>query len=342
MNKKLFTYKKSGVNIDAADSFVNFISAVSSKKKGKKKFSNIGGFGSISNIPNHIKQPKIVACTDGVGTKIEIANVLNKYDTIGIDLVAMSVNDLIVQGAKPLLFLDYISINKIDLKKLKSIIKGIVNGCEQSECELVGGETAEMPGTYEKGKFDIAGFAVGVVGKNKILSKNKIKNNDLVLAIPSSGLHSNGYSLVRYVLNKKKINIKKNNFLRTELLRPTKIYVKEVLKLIDKNLISGCANITGGGLADNIKRIIPENLVAEIDLKKINTSKIFRWLKKNDISDKEMLKTFNCGVGFCLIISPKNLDKVKKYFTKEFKPYVIGKISKGKNKVKLNGSINWI
>ena len=342
MNKKLFTYKKSGVNIDAADNFINFISAVSSKKKGKKKFSNIGGFGSISNIPNHIKQPKIVACTDGVGTKIEIANVLNKYDTIGIDLVAMSVNDLIVQGAKPLLFLDYISINKIDLKKLKSIIKGIVNGCEQSECELVGGETAEMPGTYEKGKFDIAGFAVGVVGKNKILSKNKIKNNDLVLAIPSSGLHSNGYSLVRYVLNKKKIDIKKNNFLRTELLRPTKIYVKEVLKLIDKNLINGCANITGGGLADNIKRIIPENLVAEIDLKKINTSKIFRWLKKNDISDKEMLKTFNCGVGFCLIISPKNLDKVKKYFTKEFKPYVIGKISKGKNKVKLNGSINWI
>ena len=342
MNKKLFTYKKSGVNIDAADSFVNFISAVSSKKKGKKKFSNIGGFGSISNIPNHIKQPKIVACTDGVGTKIEIANVLNKYDTIGIDLVAMSVNDLIVQGAKPLLFLDYISINKIDLKKLKSIIKGIVNGCKQSECELVGGETAEMPGTYEKGKFDIAGFAVGVVGKNKILSKNKIKNNDLVLAIPSSGLHSNGYSLVRYVLNKKKINIKKNNFLRTELLRPTKIYVKEVLKLIDKNLINGCANITGGGLADNIKRIIPENLVAEIDLNKINTSKIFRWLKKNDISDKEMLKTFNCGVGFCLIISPKNLDKVKKYFTKEFKPYVIGKISKGRNKVKLNGSVNWI
>ena len=342
MNKKLFTYKKSGVNIDAADSFVNFISSVSSKKKGKKKFSNIGGFGSISNIPNHIKQPKIVACTDGVGTKIEIANALNKYDTIGIDLVAMSVNDLIVQGAKPLLFLDYISINKIDLKKLKSIIKGIVNGCKQSECELVGGETAEMPGTYEKGKFDIAGFAVGVVGKNKILSKNKIKNNDLVLAIPSSGLHSNGYSLVRYVLNKKKINIKKNNFLRTELLRPTKIYVKEVLKLIDKNLISGCANITGGGLADNIKRIIPENLVAEIDLKKINTSKIFRWLKKNDISDKEMLKTFNCGVGFCLIISPKNLDKVKKYFTKEFKPYVVGKISKGKNKVKLNGYINWI
>ncbi len=171
MNKKLFTYKKSGVNIDAADSFVNFISSVSSRKKGKKKFSNIGGFGSISNIPHGIKHPKIVACTDGVGTKIEIANILNKYDTIGIDLVAMSVNDLIVQGAKPLIFLDYISINKIELTKLKSIIKGILNGCKQSGCQLVGGETAEMPDTYEKGKFDIAGFAVGIVAEKKILKK---------------------------------------------------------------------------------------------------------------------------------------------------------------------------
>jgi phosphoribosylformylglycinamidine cyclo-ligase len=341
MNKKLFTYKKSGVNIDTADNFVNFISTVSSKKKGKKKFSNIGGFGSISDIPKHIKQPKIVACTDGVGTKIEIANTLNKYDTIGIDLVAMSVNDLIVQGAKPLLFLDYISINKIDLKKLKSLIKGIVDGCKQSECELVGGETAEMPGTYEKGKFDIAGFAVGVVGKNKILCKNKIKTNDLVLAIPSSGLHSNGYSLVRYLLNKKKINIQKNKFLKTELLKPTKIYVKEVLKLIDQNLINGCANITGGGLVDNIKRVIPDNFVAEINLDKVKTFKIFKWLQKNGISDKEMLRTFNCGVGFCLIINPKKYEQIKKYFTNEYKPYLIGKIIRGKNKVKLNGAINW-
>ena len=342
MNKKLFTYKKSGVNINAADNFVNFITTISSKKKGKKKFSNIGGFGSISNIPNHIKQPKIVACTDGVGTKVEIANILNKYDTIGIDLVAMSVNDLIVQGAKPLLFLDYISINKINLTKLKSIIKGIVIGCKQSGCELAGGETAEMPGTYEKGKFDIAGFAVGIVSKNKILNKNKIKKNDLILAIPSSGLHSNGYSLVRYLINKKKINIKKNKFLKTELIKPTKIYVKEVLNLIDKNLINGCANITGGGLADNIKRVIPENLVAEINLDKIKTSKIFKWLKINGISDKEMLQTFNCGIGFCLIVNPKKLNKIMKYFSKDYKPYIIGQLSIGKNKVKLNGNINWI
>jgi phosphoribosylaminoimidazole synthetase len=268
---------------------------------------------------------------------------LNKYDTIGIDLVAMSVNDLIVQGAKPLLFLDYISINKIDLKKLKSIIKGIVKGCKLSSCELVGGETAEMPGTYEKGKFDIAGFAVGIVGKNKILSKNKIKNNDLILAIPSSGLHSNGYSLVRYLLKQKKIDIKKNIFLKKELIKPTKIYVNEVLKLIDKNLINGCANITGGGLADNIQRVIPNNFTAEINLDLIKTFKIFKWLHKKGISDKEMLKTFNCGVGFCLIINPKKLNQIKKYFTNNFKPYVIGKITKNfKEKVRLNGSVNWI
>jgi len=341
MNKKKFTYKKSGVNINEADNFVNFISNVSSKKKGKKKFSNIGGFGSITNIPQGINQPKIVACTDGVGTKIEIANSINKYDTIGIDLVAMSVNDLIVQGAKPLLFLDYISINKIDLKKLKSIIKGILKGCKLSGCELVGGETAEMPGTYEKGKFDIAGFAVGVVDKHKILTKNKIKKNNLILAVPSSGLHSNGFSLVRYLVNKKKINIKKNKFLKSELLKPTKIYVNEVLKLIDQDLINGCANITGGGLSDNIKRIIPDKMVADINLNRIKTLNIFKWLKKNGISEKEMLKTFNCGVGFCLIINPKDLKKVIKHFSSYYKPYVIGKISKGFNKVKLNGSIDW-
>ena len=171
MNKNLFTYKKSGVDIKAADKFVKFISIISSKKQGKKKLNNIGGFGSISKIPKNIKNPKIVACTDGVGTKIEIANMINKFDTIGIDLVAMSVNDLIVQGAKPLLFLDYISINKIDLPKLKSIIKGIIKGCKISNCDLVGGETAEMPDTYEKGKFDIAGFAVGIVNDKKILNK---------------------------------------------------------------------------------------------------------------------------------------------------------------------------
>jgi phosphoribosylformylglycinamidine cyclo-ligase len=341
MKKKNFTYEKSGVNINAADNFIKFISSISSNNRGKKKFNNIGGFGSISSIPKNLKSPKIVACTDGVGTKVEIANLLNKYDTIGIDLVAMSVNDLIVQGAKPLLFLDYISINKIDLKKLKSILKGIVKGCKISDCELVGGETAEMPGTYEKGKFDIAGFAVGLVDEKKILEKKNIKKNDLILAIPSSGVHSNGYSLVRYVLKKEKIKLKNNPFLMKELLIPTKIYVKEVLNLIDNNLLNGCSNITGGGLADNIKRVIPNGFVANIDLNKVKTKKIFKWLKQKNIEDKEMLKTFNCGVGFCLIIKPTNLNKVLKFFTKDFKPYIIGKIISGKNKVKLNGKIDW-
>ena len=341
MNKNLYTYKKSGVNINAADKFVKYIANITTKKNGNKKFGNIGGFGSISNIPKNIKNPKIVACTDGVGTKIEIANLLKKYDTIGIDLVAMSVNDLIVQGAKPIFFLDYISINKIDLKKLKSIIKGIIKGCELSGCDLVGGETAEMPGTYEKGKFDIAGFAIGIVGKKNILTKKKIKNRDLILAVPSSGIHSNGYSLVRHLIKRKKINVYKKKFLRKELIRPTKIYVKEILRLIDNRLLNGCANITGGGLVDNLKRVIPENLYANINLNLIKPLKIFKWLKKNNLSDREMLKTFNCGVGFCLIISPKNLDKVERQFSKNFKPYIIGEIIKGSKKVKVNGKINW-
>ena len=198
-----------------------------------------------------------------------------------------------------------------------------------------------MPGTYEQGKFDIAGFAVGIVGKNKILKKKKIKLNNLILAIPSSGLHSNGFSLVRHLLKEKKIKIKKNNFLKKELLKPTKIYVKEILNLFQKNLINGCANITGGGLSDNIKRVIPDNLVAEINLDKIKPLKIFKWLKANNISDKEMLKTFNCGVGFCLIINKKNLKKILKYFSRSYQPYVIGKISKGPKKVKLHGKFNW-
>ena len=339
MKKNKLTYERSGVNIKAADKFISFISSLSSKAKKNGNFKNIGSFGSISKIPHNIKNPHIVASTDGVGTKIEIANNFNKFNTIGIDLVAMCVNDLIVQGSKPFLFLDYISINKIDLKKLKSIMRGIVKGCQIADCELVGGETAEMPGTYSKGKFDIAGFAIGLVDKNKILFKEKIKKENLILAVPSSGLHSNGYSLARNVL--KKTNKKKKNLLKKELLRPTKIYVKEIIGLINNNLINGCAHITVGGIKDNIKRIIPNGLTANINLKKIKTKKIFSWLKKNGVSEKEMLKTFNCGVGFCLIINPKNLKKIKKFFSYHYKPYPIGKIISGNNKVKLDGKIGW-
>ena len=340
MSLEKLTYSKSGVNIKKADKFVKHISSIARKSDKSGNFKNIGGFGAISAIPKKLKEPHIVTSTDGVGTKIEIANQLKKFNTIGIDLVAMCVNDLIVQGAKPYFFLDYISIDKINLKKLKSIIKGIIKGCELANCKLVGGETAEMPGTYSSGKFDIAGFSVGLVEKHKIL-KGKIRKNNLILGVPSNGIHSNGYSLVRDLIKKKKINIKKNKFLKKELLKPTKIYVKEVLSLLDKNILNGCANITGGGLKDNIKRIIPNNFCAEIDLSKIKTLKIFKWLKNSGIKKDEMLKTFNCGVGFCLIINKKNLQKVKKCFSKQFQPYVIGKISKNSKKVKINGKIKW-
>ena len=340
MTSNKLTYSKSGVNIPKADSFVKFISSLARKSSKSGDFKNIGGFGAISPIPRQLKDPHIVTSTDGVGTKIEIANDLNKFDTIGIDLVAMCVNDLVVQGAKPYLFLDYISISKINLKKLKHIVRGIVKGCDIAGCKLVGGETAEMPGTYTKGKFDIAGFAVGLVEKKKILNK-KIRNNDLILSVPSNGLHSNGYSLVRYLLKKKKINLKTSKFLKNELIRPTKIYVKELSLINEKNLINGCANITGGGLVDNIQRIIPKNLCAKIDLKRVKTLKIFRWLYKMGVSEKEMLKTFNCGVGFCLVTNPRNLNSVSKYFGKKFKPYIIGKIVKNSKKVKLSGKISW-
>tara|TARA_Y100000991_G_scaffold1997_1_gene1702 strand:+ start:518 stop:1540 length:1023 start_codon:yes stop_codon:yes gene_type:complete len=340
MASNKLTYSKSGVNIPKADSFVKFISSLARKSSKSGDFKNIGGFGAISPIPRQLKDPHIVTSTDGVGTKIEIANDLNKFDTIGIDLVAMCVNDLVVQGAKPYLFLDYISISKINLKKLKHLVRGIVKGCDIAGCKLVGGETAEMPGTYTKGKFDIAGFAVGLVEKKKILNK-KIRNNDLILAVPSNGLHSNGYSLVRYLLKKKKINLKTSKFLKDELIRPTKIYVKELSLINEKNLINGCANITGGGLVDNIQRIIPKNLCAEIDLNRVKTLKIFRWLYKMGVSEKEMLKTFNCGVGFCLVTNPRNLNSVSKYFGKKFKPYIIGKIVKNSKKVKLSGKISW-
>ena len=340
MKYKNFTYEKSGVSIKKADNFIKFISSSTKKSKKSGEFKNIGGFGALTKLPNKLKNPYLVTSTDGVGTKIEVANQLNKFNTIGIDLVAMCVNDIIVQGAKPILFLDYISVSKINLKKLKEIIKGIIKGCKLSDCELVGGETAEMPGTYSKGKFDIAGFSLGLVEKDKILT-NKIKEKDLVVAIPSSGLHSNGFSLVRHVIKKKNVNLKKNPFLKKELLKPTKIYVVHVLELIKRKYLNACANITGGGLKDNIERIIPNNLCAEINLKNVKTLDIFRWIKNQGISDLEMLKTFNCGVGFCLIIKPQNYKKIIKFFPKKYKPYIIGKIIKHSKKVKLSGKVIW-
>ena len=336
------SYHKSGVNISKANKLVQHIAKISKKnvKKTSNTFANdnIGAFGSIFDISNiKIKDPVIVSCTDGVGTKIDLANKFKKFDTIGIDLVAMCVNDLIVQGAKPLFFLDYIAVGKLNLSKTKKILKGILKGCKISSCKLIGGETAEMPGIYDNDKFDLAGFSVGIVSKKKILNKKNVKKNNLIIAIPSNGIHSNGYSLVRAILKKNKIP----NNLKNELIRPTKIYTQEVLKLVNKNLINAASHITGGGLIENITRSIPNNLNANIDLSKIRTKKIFSWLKSKNISDYEMLKTFNCGVGFCLIIERKNLNKIKKYFTKDYQPYEIGYTSKGSKKLNLYNSIIW-
>ena len=342
MKKNVNSYKKSGVNISLANRLVKHISNLSKKNVKKTKTNHpdgeIGGFGSLFDISNYkIKDPVIVSCTDGVGTKIDLANKFKKFDTIGIDLVAMCVNDLIVQGAKPLFFLDYIAVGKLDLKKTKKILKGIFKGCELSDCKLIGGETAEMPGVSSKDKFDLAGFSVGIVSKKKILNKNKVKAGDLVLAIPSNGIHSNGFSLIRSVIKNKKIS----RSLKTELLKPTKIYSKEILKLVDKNLINAAAHITGGGLVENLMRSLPEYLSLNVDLSKIKILKIFKWIKSRNISDKEMIRTFNCGVGFCIIVSKKNVSKVKKFFSKNFKPYEIGFISKNKNKINLSNSLRW-
>ena len=342
MKKNENSYKKSGVNIPLANKLVKHISKVSKKnvKKMKSKSLNdeIGGFGSLFDISHYkIKDPVIVSCTDGVGTKIDLANKYKKFDTIGIDLVAMCVNDLIVQGARPLFFLDYIAVGKLDLKKTKKILKGVFKGCQLSDCKLIGGETAEMPGIYSKDKFDLAGFSVGIVSKKKILHKNKVKSGDVVLAIPSNGLHSNGFSLVRSILKKNKIpsNLKK------QLLNPTKIYSKEILRIAKNDLIHSAAHITGGGLIENLLRSIPNNLTLNIDLDKIKIPKIFKWIKSKNTSDSEMIRTFNCGVGFCLIVNKKNIFWIKKIFSKKYQPYEIGHISKERNKVKLKNSLKW-
>ena len=342
MKKNENSYKKSGVNISIANKLVKHISKVSKNnvKKTKNKFleGEIGGFGSLFDISNYkIKDPVIVSCTDGVGTKIDLAIKFKKYHTIGIDLVAMCVNDLIVQGAKPLFFLDYIAVGKLNLKKTKQILEGIFKGCKLSDCKLIGGETAEMPGIYSKDKFDLAGFSVGIVSKKAILGKGKVKTGDIILSIPSSGIHSNGYSLVRSILKRNKIP--KN--LKNELLKPTKIYSKEILDLANKKLINAAAHITGGGLVENLTRSIPENLTLNLDLSKIKILKIFKWLKSKNISDQEMLRTFNCGVGFCIIVSKRNIPQIKKMFPKNYEPYEIGFISKGKNKINLMNSPKW-
>ena len=236
-----------------------------------------------------------------------------------------------------LIFLDYLAVGKLNIKKTKKIIGGILRGCELSNCRLIGGETAEMPGIYTDDKFDLAGFSVGIVSKSKIIGKKKVKNNDIILAIPSSGVHSNGYSLIRSILKNRTISKK----IKKELLRPTKIYSSEILKIVKKQLIHSSAHITGGGLIENLIRSVPEKFSVNLDLSKIRIKSIFKWIKKNNITDNEMMKTFNCGIGFCVIAPKKNIKKIQKCFTNEYKPYEIGYISKIGKKVNLINSLKW-
>ncbi len=344
MNKKKkfnFSYLNSGVNVNLANELVKAIKPISKKINDRNVLNGIGGFGAVYNLKHtNYKKPLLVSATDGVGTKILIAKDMHKYDTIGIDLVAMSVNDLIVQGAKPLFFLDYIAVEKINKKQILDIIKGITKGCSKASCSLVGGETAELPGLYQNAHFDLAGFAVGIVDKNKLLPKKNIKNNDVLIGLPSNGVHSNGFSLIRNIFKEKKISYKKkfysNNSFGDILLRPTLIYVKTIQKFIDKFEIKGISHITGGGIAENLLRVLPKNAGAEIFLDQLSFHKknnIFNWLNQNcKVSKKEMLKTFNCGIGMILIIKKKDLEKFSDFSKIIKQPIkVLGKITNNKD-----------
>lgn len=314
----MITYKKAGVDIDKANKFVEWL---------KTKYPKIGFFSGLYNID---KNKSIVATTDGVGTKIKIAQLLNKHNTIGIDLVAMNINDIITCGARPLFFLDYIACGKINLKTLKEIADGIIKGCKIANCELLGGETAEMPGLYKTDEYDLAGFACGIVENDKIITGKNIKEEDKIIGLFSSGIHSNGYSLVRKVFNKKEIEK-----YAKELLKPTKIYtehIKELLKNFQPNKeIKAIVNITGGGFYDNIIRVLPNQFNALIFKESWQPYKIFKIIQqKAKIEDKEMYRTFNMGIGMVIIVDKKITDKILKLFYND--AVLIGKTIKSKNK----------
>ncbi|MEA1939438.1 MAG: phosphoribosylformylglycinamidine cyclo-ligase, partial [Candidatus Caldatribacteriota bacterium] len=301
--------------------------------------SDIGSFGGLFSLAGEkCEEPILVSGTDGVGTKLKIAFKMDKHDTVGIDLVAMSVNDIITCGAKPLFFLDYISTGKLEKKKTITLIEGIVNGCKMAGCALLGGETAEMPDFYPPGEYDLAGFAVGIVDKKKIIDGKKIKQGDKIIGLASSGLHSNGFSLVRKILleNKKyqmsdKIDCLQNN-LGEELLKPTKIYVKIILGLIKKFDILGIAHITGGGLIENVPRILPEGLSVEIDSGSWQKPPVFSLIQKEgSIAEQEMYRTFNMGIGMALIVSDSESEKIlEELESMNCESYIIGQVIKGK------------
>ena len=334
--KKKINYKISGVSIDRADKLIESIKPKRGKKD-KNVISDIGGFSSLYQIDKKIKNPVIVSGTDGVGTKLKIAKKLNIHKYIGQDLVAMCVNDVITSGAKPLFFLDYLATSKIKQDLHSKVLAGIKRACESSDMSLIGGETAEMPGMYANNDYDLAGFCVGIVSKEDIITRQRIKDGDLVIGIQSSGFHSNGYSLINKLIEKKRLRLGDpfgSSNIGNILIKPTKIYVDIVNKLSNKIKLNGLAHITGGGITDNLPRIIPENLAACINLKSIKFPSIFKHIQKlSNINDDDMLRTFNCGIGMIIVINKKYLTMMHSIFKSERQGYkIIGQIIKKPNK----------
>ena len=313
MSKQSLSYKDAGVDINAGNALVERIKPEVKRTTRAEVIGGLGGFGALCAIPSKYKEPILVSGTDGVGTKLRLAIDFKKHDTIGIDLVAMCVNDLVVQGAEPLFFLDYYATGKLDVDVAADVVKGIADGCVQSGCALVGGETAEMPGMYHEGDYDLAGFCVGVVEKSEIIDGSRVKNGDALIALGSSGPHSNGYSLVRKVIDVAGINpateLLDNKPLSEHILAPTKIYVKSVLALIKQADVHAIAHLTGGGFWENIPRVLPKNTKAVIDEKSWEWPSVFNWLQeKGNIDTYEMYRTFNCGVGMVIALPPEQVE----------------------------------
>ena len=313
MSKQSLSYKDAGVDINAGNALVERIKPEVKRTTRAEVIGGLGGFGALCAIPSKYKEPVLVSGTDGVGTKLRLAIDLKKHDTIGIDLVAMCVNDLVVQGAEPLFFLDYYATGKLDVDVATDVVKGIADGCVQSGCALVGGETAEMPGMYHAGDYDLAGFCVGVVEKSEIIDGSRVKNGDALIALGSSGPHSNGYSLVRKVIDVAGVNpateLLDNKPLSEHVLAPTKIYVKSVLALIKQADVHAIAHLTGGGFWENIPRVLPKNTKAVIDEKSWKWPSVFNWLQeKGNIDTYEMYRTFNCGVGMVIALPQEQVE----------------------------------
>ncbi|MGL6434234.1 phosphoribosylformylglycinamidine cyclo-ligase [Aeromonas caviae] len=312
-DKTSLSYKDAGVDIDAGNALVERIKGVSKRTRRPEVLGGLGGFGALCQIPAGYKEPVLVSGTDGVGTKLRMAIDLKKHDTVGIDLVAMCVNDLIVQGAEPLFFLDYYATGKLDVDTAAAVVTGIGAGCEQSGCALVGGETAEMPGMYEGEDYDIAGFCVGVVEKSEIIDGSKVGEGDALIALAASGPHSNGFSLIRKILEVSKADVQQplgDTTLANALLEPTRIYVKPVLKLIKECEIHALSHITGGGFWENIPRVLPANTQAVIDEQSWQWPAVFSWLQQaGNVTRHEMYRTFNCGVGMIIALPADQLDK---------------------------------